>query len=95
MKDFNYYAPTQVVFGAQAEEKTGRLVKKYGGTRVLIHYGGQSAERSGVLQMVCDTLDAEGIAYVKLGGVVPNPRVSLVRKGIDICRSVVASDPIS
>lgn len=87
MKDFNYYAPTQVVFGAQAEEKTGRLVKKYGGTRVLIHYGGQSAERSGVLQMVCDALDAEGIAYVKLGGVVPNPRVSLVRKGIDICRS--------
>ena len=86
MKDFNYYAPTQVVFGAEAESQTGKLVKKYGGTKVLVHYGGQSAERSGVLAQVCQSLEAEGISYVKLGGVVPNPRVSLVREGIELCR---------
>lgn len=72
MKDFIYYAPTQVVFGALSEDKTGKLVKQYGGTKVLVHYGGQSAERSGLLDKICRTLEAEGIAYVKLGGVVPN-----------------------
>ncbi|MBQ0022698.1 MAG: iron-containing alcohol dehydrogenase [Prevotellaceae bacterium] len=86
MRAFNYYAPTQVVFGPEAEVQTGVLVKKYGGTKVLVHYGGKSAERSGLLDVVCKSLEAEGIAYVKLGGVVPNPRVSLVRKGIELCR---------
>ena len=75
MKDFIYYAPTQVVFGALSEEKTGKLVNQYGGTKVLVHYGGQSAERSGLLDKICRALEAEGIAYVKLGGVVPNPRL--------------------
>ena len=50
MKDFNYYAPTEVVFGEQAEEQVALLVKKYGGTKVLVHYGGQSALRSEVLK---------------------------------------------
>lgn len=86
MKDFVYYAPTQVVFGAKAEEETGRLVKQFNGKKVLIHYGGQSAERSGLLDFVCRSLDAEGISYVKLGGVVPNPRLSKVYEGIDLCR---------
>ena len=49
MKDFNYYAPTEVVFGKQPEEQVAALVKKYGGTKVLIHYGGKSAEKSGVI----------------------------------------------
>lgn len=87
MKDFSYYAPTQVVFGREAEEQVGQLVKKYGGTKVLLHYGGKSAERSGLLQKVEECLTAEGIAYVKLGGVVPNPRLSLVKKGIELCKS--------
>ena len=86
MRDFTYYAPTEVVFGAQAEERIGKLVSKYGGTRVLIHYGGQSAERSGLLGVVREQLTAAGISYVELGGVVPNPRVSKVREGIEICR---------
>jgi len=79
MKDFIYYAPTQVVFGALSEDKTGKLVKQYGGTKVLVHYGGQSAERSGLLDKICRALEAEGIAYVKLGGVVPNPRRKYTR----------------
>ena len=86
MQAFNYYAPTQVVFGPETELQTGKLVKKYGGTKVLIHYGGKSAERSGLLDRICQSLEAEGISYVKLGGVVPNPRVSKVREGIELCR---------
>ena len=86
MKDFNYYAPTEVVFGEQSEEQVAQLVKKYGGTKVLVHYGGQSAVKSGLLDKVCGLLQEGGIAFVKLGGVVPNPRLSLAQKGIDICR---------
>ncbi|MCQ2215444.1 MAG: iron-containing alcohol dehydrogenase [Bacteroidales bacterium] len=86
MKDFKYYAPTEVVFGKNSEDQIGKMAKKYGAKRVLLHYGGQSAERSGLLKKVREQLTAEGIAFVELGGVVPNPRVSLVRKGVEICR---------
>lgn len=86
MQSFKYYAPTHVVFGPEAELQTGKMVKKYGGTKVLVHYGGKSAEKSGLLDRVCKSLEEEGIAYVKLGGVVPNPRVNLVREGIELCR---------
>ncbi|MBS1445222.1 MAG: iron-containing alcohol dehydrogenase [Odoribacter sp.] len=86
MKDFHFYAPTEVVFGATAEEQTGKLVKKHGGNKVLVHYGGKSAERSGLLDKICKQLDSEGIGYIQLGGVVPNPRLSLVHTGISLCR---------
>ena len=86
MKDFNYYAPTEVVFGEQSEEQVAALVKKYGGTKVLVHYGGKSAERSGLLDKICGLLTDGGIAFKKLGGVVPNPRLSLVHEGIKLCR---------
>ena len=83
MKDFNYYAPTEVVFGENSEEQVATLVKKYGGTKVLVHYGGKSAERSGLLDKICGLLADGGIEFVKLGGVVPNPRLSLAQKGIE------------
>ena len=86
MKDFNYYAPTEVVFGEQSEEQVARLVKKYGGTKVLVHYGGQSAKRSGLLDKICDLLSEGGMPFVTLGGVVPNPRLSLAKQGIELCR---------
>ena len=86
MKDFNYYAPTEVVFGKQSEEQVALMVKKYGGTKVLVHYGGQSAVRSGLLSKVCSLLGEAGIPYVQLGGVVPNPRLSLAQQGIELCR---------
>lgn len=86
MKNFNYYAPTQVAFGRNTESQVAELVKKYGGSKVLIHYGGQSAIRSGLLAKVEQILTEAGIAYVKLGGVKPNPRLSLVRKGIELCK---------
>lgn len=72
MQSFKYYAPTHVVFGPDTESQTGMLVKKYGGTKVLVHYGGGSVVRSGLLDRVCKSLESEGIEYVTLGGVVPN-----------------------
>ena len=86
MKDFNYYAPTEVVFGQQSEEQVAALVKKYGGTKVLVHYGGKSAVKSGLLDKICGLLTEGGIPFVKLGGVVPNPRLSLAQQGIELCR---------
>jgi len=87
MQNFNYYAPTQVVFGRETENEVASLVKKYGGTKVLLHYGGQSAIKSGLLDKVEKSLSDAGIEYVKLGGVVPNPRLTLVRKGIEVCKA--------
>jgi len=86
MRDFNYYTPTEVVFGENAEEQVATLVKKYGGTKVLVHYGGQSAVRSGLLDKVCSLLIQGGVPFIKLGGVVPNPRLSLAKEGIALCR---------
>ena len=85
MKDFIYYAPTEVVFGKSSEEHVAHMVKKYGGTKVLVHYGGQNAIRSGLLEKICTILSNDGIDFIKLGGVVPNPRLSLVHEGIECC----------
>ncbi len=86
MFPFNYYTPTRVIFGRDAELRVGEMIKLFGGTKVLIHYGGGSVIRSGLMQRVTDTLDAAGIAYIMLGGAVPNPRLSLVYKGIELCK---------
>ncbi len=86
LKDFNFYAPTRVVFGRDAETKIGQLVKACGASKVLIHYGGGSAERSGLLSVVRQQLSEAGISFVELGGVVPNPLLSKVQEGIALCR---------
>ena len=81
INDFNFYAPTRVVFGRESEGKIGELVTANGGSKVLIHYGGGSAERSGLLGVVRQQLTAAGISFVELGGVVPNPLLSKVNDG--------------
>lgn len=86
MKDFVFCTPTEVVFGQQAEAKIASRIQKQGGTKLLLHYGGQSAERSGLLPAIRTQLTDAGIDFVELGGVVPNPRLSLVREGIALCR---------
>ena len=86
MKDFNFYSPTQVVFGKDSENQVAQLVKRYGGSKVLVHYGGGSARRSGLLDKLTGILAEAGIPYVELGGVVPNPLLSKVQEGIDLCR---------
>ena len=80
MKDFNFYAPTRVVFGREAEEKLPQLIQQYGGRKVLVHFGGGSARRSGLLDKVEKMLTEAGINYVELGGVVPNPLLSKVKE---------------
>lgn len=82
MNNFEYYAPTRVVFGRDTESETGRLIREQNCRKVLVHYGSGSVVRSGLLDRICRSLDTEGISYVSLGGVVPNPRLSKVREGI-------------
>ncbi len=86
MFDFKYYTPTKVIFGKGTESKVAELIKEFGGKKVLIHYGGGSVIRSGLMKKVTDTLDEAGISYVSLGGAVPNPRLGLVREGIELCK---------
>ncbi|HIV67416.1 MAG TPA: iron-containing alcohol dehydrogenase [Candidatus Butyricicoccus stercorigallinarum] len=86
MLDFEYHAPTHVVFGKQSVERVGALVAAQNCKKVLIHYGGGSARRSGLLDRVTQALEQAGVSHVALGGVVPNPRLSLVREGIALCR---------
>lgn len=86
INDFNFYAPTRVVFGRNAEKKIGELVASCQCRKVLIHYGGGSAERSGLLNVVREQLNTAGIPHVELGGVVPNPLLSKVYEGIELCR---------
>ena len=87
MNNFTFYSPTCFVFGRETENQAGKLVRRFGGTRVLIHYGGGSALRSGLIDRVRTSLEGEGISSVLLGGVQPNPRSGLVYSGIDLCRS--------
>ena len=86
MNNFTFYSPTYFVFGKDEENNAGKYVKRFGGSKVLIHYGGGSVVRSGLLDRVKASLAAEGIAFVELGGVKPNPRSGLVYEGIDLCR---------
>ena len=84
--DFTLYTPTKVVFGHKAEEKVGELICAFGGSRVLIHYGGGSVVRSGLLDRVKASLEKAGLFYVELGGVVPNPQLSKVYEGIELAK---------
>ncbi len=86
MLNFDYCAPTKVVFGKGTEARVGELVREQQGKKVLVHYGSKSARASGLLDRICASLSQAGIGYVTLGGVVPNPRLSKVYEGIDLCR---------
>ena len=86
MDNFTFYAPTYFAFGKDTELDTGKYVKRFGGSKVLVHFGGGSVVRSGLLDRVKQSLEKESIAYVELGGVKPNPRSGLVYEGIDLCR---------
>ncbi len=86
MENFTFYSPTFFAFGKETEKDAGKYVKKFGGSKVLLHYGGKSAEKSGLLDRVKKSLEEEGIDYIALGGVKPNPRSGLVYEGIELCR---------
>ena len=86
MNNFQFYSPTEFVFGKDTENQAGFYLKKHGGTNVLIHYGGGSVVRSGLLDRIKKSLEKENISYAELGGVKPNPRDTLVYEGIKLCR---------
>jgi alcohol dehydrogenase YqhD (iron-dependent ADH family) len=86
MNNFTFFSPTYFVFGKEEENSAGKYVKRFGGSKVLIHYGGGSVVRSGLLDRVKSSLSANNIAFVELGGVLPNPRSGLVYQGIELCR---------
>ena len=86
MSNFSYYTPTHVYFGKDTHKQVGDLVRAQGCKKVLIHFGGQSARRSGLLDQIEASLNAANVAHVQLGGVVPNPHLSLVYQGIDLCK---------
>lgn len=86
MNNFVYETPTKILFGKDEEYKVGKLVAQYNPQKVLIHYGGKSAKESGLLDRVKKCLEAENISYVEFGGVMANPELKLVRKGIELCR---------
>lgn len=87
MNNFVYYSPTEILFGKDTESKVGEMLKKYRASKVLLHYGTGSVKRSGLLDRIIQALEAEGMAYTELGGVVPNPRDTLIYEGIDLCKS--------
>ena len=86
MENFTFYSPTFFAFGKDTENDAGKYVKQFGGSKVLIHYGGGSVVKSGLLERVQRSLEKEEVTYVTLGGVKPNPRSGLVYEGIDLCR---------
>ena len=86
MNDFTFYAPTYFAFGRKSEQAVGSLIRRFGGSKVLIHYGGGSIKQNGVYDKVTASLQQYDIPYLELGGVTPNPRSGLVYKGIDLCR---------
>lgn len=86
MDNFTFYAPTYFAFGKDAEADTGSYIRRFGGSKVLIHYGGGSVLRSGLMERVKKSLQKENLEYVELGGVRPNPRSGLVYEGIELCR---------
>jgi len=83
---FGYYAPTKVVFGKDAELQVADLIKEQGCKKVLLHYGSQSAKKTGLLDRIEKSLQDGGVDYVELGGVVPNPRLGKVYEGIELCK---------
>ena len=86
MLNFEFYAPTYYEFGRDTESKVGELIRQFGGTKVLIHYGGGSVVKSGLLPRVKKYLEQSSISYVELGGVRANPESDLVYEGIELCK---------
>ena len=86
MENFEFVSPTHFVFGRGAEEQVGAKLAERGAAKVLLHFGGQSAVKSGLVDRVKASLDAQGVQHVELGGVRPNPEITLVREGVALCK---------
>ena len=87
MENFEFYAPTRMIFGKDTHLQVGKVIKEYGFKKVLVHFGGASAKKSGLLDAVLAALDDEKIEYITLGGVQANPTLAMAKKGIELCRN--------
>ena len=86
MNNFTFCTPTKVIFGKDVEKQIGETIKQYGASRVLIHYGGGSVKKTGLFDKIVNSLESAGLTYVELGGVQPNPKLSFIHKGIELCK---------
>ena len=82
--NFEYYAPTKVYFGRGEEKNTGKYIREYGAKNVMLVYGGSSAKKSGLLDLIKESLEDENISFSEISGIVPNPRLDRVYEGIDL-----------
>ncbi|MEG0257000.1 MAG: iron-containing alcohol dehydrogenase [Christensenella sp.] len=87
MRDFTFLCPTKLIVGHKAEQQTGKLLKEYGATNVLVHHDSAYLKECGLIDQIINNIKAEGIGVVELGGVVPNPRLSKIYEGIELCRN--------
>lgn len=87
MLNFEYHVPTKIIFGKDTHLRVGQIVSDYGFRKILLHYGMGSIKKSGVYDAVTSSLRKSGIEYVELGGAEPNPKLGLVKKGIELCKS--------
>lgn len=86
MNNFTFCTPTKVIFGRDVEKQIGETIKQYGASRVLIHYGGGSIKKTGLFDKIVSSLESAGLSYIELGGVQPNPKLSFIHKGIELCK---------
>ncbi len=86
MNNFTFCTPTKVIFGRDVEKQIGETIKQYGASRVLIHYGGGSVKKTGLFDKIVSSLESAGLSYIELGGVQPNPKLSFIHKGIELCK---------
>ncbi|MDY0138526.1 MAG: iron-containing alcohol dehydrogenase [Candidatus Izemoplasmatales bacterium] len=86
MENFIFNSPTKFIFGKNTESQIGEVLKSYNAKKILIHYGTGSIKRSGLFDRVVEAIEAVNIQYIELGGVVPNPRDTLVYEGIELCK---------
>ena len=86
MKDFTYYTPTKVFFGKGKEKEVGAIIKGYGYTKIMMQYGKESIKKSGLYDVVMQSLAENGIKVVEMGGVEPNPKLDFVRKAVEVAK---------
>ena len=85
MEQFSFYTPTKVIFGKGVQSQVGAVIKSYGFKKILFHYGSGSIKKSGLYDQIVASLRENGIEFVELGGVQPNPKLSLSRKAAQLC----------
>ena len=86
MINFDFYSPTKIFFGKDRENEVGKIIKNYGFKKILLHYGQNSIKKTGLYDKVINSLNQAGVNYIELSGVEPNPKIELVRQGVELVK---------